>query len=94
VEVSVFNQMPELRQRATRVRSVAEPGIPRPAFRAGGDAARAETHVTQAEMDATLEDSFPASDPPSWTAAIARPVPRRPFDADAAVRRVLRDGAA
>ncbi len=24
-------------------------------------------------VDRTLEDSFPASDPPSWTASVARP---------------------
>jgi hypothetical protein len=24
-------------------------------------------------VDATLEDSFPASDPPSWTASVAMP---------------------
>ena len=26
-------------------------------------------------VDDTLEDSFPASDPPSWTASVARPAP-------------------
>ena len=26
-------------------------------------------------VDNTLEDSFPASDPPSWTASVARPTP-------------------
>jgi hypothetical protein len=26
-------------------------------------------------VDSTLEDSFPASDPPSWTASVARPAP-------------------
>ncbi len=26
-------------------------------------------------VDSTLEDSFPASDPPSWTAGVARPAP-------------------
>lgn len=39
-------------------------------------AVRANVHNTQAAMDATLEDSFPASDPPSWTATIARPALR------------------
>ena len=27
-------------------------------------------------VDSTLEDSFPASDPPSWTASVATPGPR------------------
>jgi hypothetical protein len=29
------------------------------------------------DIDNTLEDSFPASDPPSWTAGVARPSPVR-----------------
>ena len=28
-------------------------------------------------IDNTLENSFPASDPPSWTASVARPAPAR-----------------
>jgi hypothetical protein len=30
---------------------------------------------TAALIDDTLEDSFPASDPPSWTASVATPAP-------------------
>ena len=26
-----------------------------------------ECEISEAEIDSTLEDSFPASDPPSWT---------------------------
>jgi hypothetical protein len=75
----MFNRLPELHKRAT-LRPGAVPGVPPPAFPSSVDATRAATHITQADMDATLEDSFPASDPPSWTAAIATPVPQRPAD--------------
>jgi hypothetical protein len=46
--------------------------------------ASAPAQVTQAELDATLADSFPASDPPSWTLGIARlaPEPRRGAEDD------------
>jgi hypothetical protein len=33
-------------------------------------------HLTML-IDGTLEDSFPASDPPSWTTSVARPAPAR-----------------
>jgi hypothetical protein len=37
---------------------------------------RREPDLTQL-IDSTLEDSFPASDPPSWTASVARLAPAR-----------------
>lgn len=35
-----------------------------------------ESDMTQL-IDSTLEDSFPTSDPPSWTASVARLAPAR-----------------
>jgi hypothetical protein len=37
---------------------------------ARGEAARNESRTRQ--VDSTLDDSFPASDPPSWTGVISR----------------------
>jgi hypothetical protein len=50
-------------------------------------------------VDETLEDSFPASDPPSWTASVARPAPARTGlvrarDAGPPIRRALQQVAA
>jgi hypothetical protein len=78
----VFYELPELLTRAAREMAGGErPG-------------RADRHFTQAELDATLEGSFPASDPPSWTAAIVRPAPERPLHTDGALRRLVRRVAA
>ena len=58
---------------------------------------RRERDMTQL-VDNTLEDSFPASDPPSWTASIARPAPARDVLVRAVevgpVRRALQRAAA
>jgi hypothetical protein len=53
--------------------------------------------VAHADLDAVLADSFPASDPPSWTPAVFRPAPeRRPLanTAGGSVQRLLRRVAA
>jgi hypothetical protein len=44
-------------------------------------AERANDDVTQADIDETLEETFPASDPPSWAALARIGSPRRTHDA-------------
>jgi hypothetical protein len=73
----VFDRVLEFQVRALMSQSIAEWRFLRPEVPPAVTAA-IESEVTEADMDATLEDSFPASDPPSWTAAIARPVPGGP----------------
>jgi hypothetical protein len=51
--------------------------MPMPIVRAESKRAAQPRLVTDLArvVDSTLEDSFPASDPPSWTASVARPAP-------------------
>ena len=41
---------------------------------------RRQTLAAERAVDSALADSFPASDPPSWTPGIARPQPSRSAD--------------
>jgi hypothetical protein len=55
---------PEPLERPSRAR-------PRPVPTTGTPAAPVAPSGTQKELDAALAQSFPASDPPSWTSTIA-----------------------
>jgi hypothetical protein len=57
--------------------------------RAGKD--RTSSQRISPRVDETLEDSFPASDPPSWTASVARLAPARDVSP---IRRALQRASA
>jgi hypothetical protein len=44
-----------------------DPQMPREQNNEKADEGKASDPMTEAEIDSTLMDSFPASDPPSWT---------------------------
>lgn len=72
----MFNQLPELQERAETLRPVA--------LKDRQPFARPASEVSSEEVDAVLDGSFPASDPPSWTSGIARPAPERAVTAEGA----------
>jgi hypothetical protein len=79
----------EIQRRAVMLEPMALRHVVRE-VRRRDDAVQSTTRL----VDKTLEDSFPASDPPSWTSGVARPAPRDPATDAGAMKRILRRVAA
>jgi hypothetical protein len=47
---------------------------------------------SEGAVDEVLAESFPASDPPSWTPGIARPAPTSPADRESGRQRTVLQG--
>jgi hypothetical protein len=83
----VFQNRATLEYRETAVDTVWRRGTAE-AERLWADAeseARQQTLAAERAVDSVLFDSFPASDPPSWTLGITRPQPERQAANDVAL---------